>query len=116
MGSVWQKKLDFQPLKSHDSSSQNHSVPNSGNGKGKNMRARQTLQVTRLSSRNIVSLIVSLGTITAFAADDGSNNVPVWLRGASAHPTSRDISNAFHTSAPNPPAHQATILQGPVLD
>jgi len=44
--------------------------------------------------------------------------VPIWLREAGkTNPSSRDISNAFHTSAPNPPAHQAAVVPtGPILN
>jgi hypothetical protein len=84
------------------------------------MKARTTLQGTRIFACGIFCVTCSLGTLSALAAGSDSADapgVPIWLRAAAtSNPTSRDVSNAFHTSAPNPPAHQAAILRGPILD
>jgi hypothetical protein len=83
-----------------------------GNGKGKYMKAHQNLQGTRSFAWGIACLICSLGAVSAFAATPDSTNasgLPIWL-------SSREVSNAFHTSAPNPPAHQAATMSGPILN
>jgi hypothetical protein len=108
-----QKKLDFGTPKGQDSTIEKNKPSQSlGNGKGKNMIARQTLQGTRNLAWGISSLICLLGAVGAIAATSdstASSGLPIWL-------TSREVSNAFHTSAPNPPAHQAARLHGPLLD
>ena len=82
------------------------------------MKTRQTLHGTHIA-RSIVCIACSLGAWSTFAASEATDTpgLPIWLRAAAtSNPTSRDVSNAFHTSAPNPPAHEAAIIHGPILD
>jgi peroxidase len=87
------------------------------------MNTHKTLQQTRaFASSSLVCVAFSLGSVNAIAAASDSSDtpaVPIWLQAAGAsNPTSRDVSNAFHTKAPSSPAHQAATLpnSGPVID
>src|SRR5215467_201416 len=85
------------------------------------MNARRTLQETRKLAWSFVCFAFSLGSISAVAATADSSaaqDVPVWLRAAGiSHPTLLDISHAFQTSGPNPPAQQAAIVPlAPIID
>lgn len=76
------------------------------------MTARKSLQGTRSFASYIFCLAFSLGSMSALAAsdsNDGSSALPAWL-------TSRQVSNAFHTSGPNAPAREAATLHGPIMD
>src|SRR5689334_6096993 len=83
-----------------------------GSERENHMTARKSLQGTRSFASYIFCLAFSLGSMSALAAsdsNDGSSALPAWL-------TSRQVSNAFHTSGPNAPAREAATLHGPIMD
>ena len=83
------------------------------------MKVSLTLQRTQRLARSFVCLSCSLGVLSAFAgtseSDSATSELSKWLSGNN-DPTSRGVSNAFHTSAPNPSAREAAKIHGPIIE